>query len=89
MTYKDITVSFDSYEDMYNKTEIFFTKENLEEITNEELKNFRKENFDPYDFPITEEEYLENIEDYYFYQNEITTPKGEEVVAFGFYGNDY
>lgn len=37
---------------------------------------------------VTEEEYWDDV-DYEFFSESYTTPSGEEVVAFGYYGNDY
>ena len=37
---------------------------------------------------LTHEEYTEN-DRYYYYEQEYTTDNGDEVVAFGYYGNDW
>lgn len=80
-TYKGVTV------DWNHKRELF-TKENLEEITDEEIENFAAENFNKYEMPCSYNQYYDNIE-YETYKETFTTPKGEKVVSFGYYGQDY
>lgn len=77
-TYKDVTVD---YEDL-NK---LYTEENLAEITEEEIAKYMEEDFDYYELPITYGEWDEYFE-YEKYEDSYTTPNGETVVAFGYYG---
>lgn len=89
MTFKEITLKYDSYEDKEKKKEKFiYTKENLDEITEEDIAKFYEEEFDIYEFPLTFEDYKEKI-GYEQYYDEFITKSGEKVVAFGYYGNDY
>ena len=80
-TYKGVTV------DWNHKRELF-TKENLEEITDEEIENFAAENFNKYEMPCSYNQYYGDIE-YETYKETFITPKGEKVVSFGYYGQDY
>lgn len=89
ITYKDITVNYDNYEDKKMKIEQFFTLENFNEITNEDIEKFYDEEFDNYEFPLTYDEYNNSLEYYETYCEEYTTSNGDTVVAFGSYGNDY
>lgn len=77
-TYKDVTVD---YEDL-NK---LYTEENLAEITEEEVSTYIEEDFDYCELPITYGEWDEYFE-YEKYEDSYTTPNGETVVAFGYYG---
>lgn len=78
--YKDVTVD---YEDL-NK---LYTEENLAEITEEEIATYMEEDFDYYELPLTYGEWDEYFEDEK-YEDSYTTPNGETVVAFGYYGHD-
>lgn len=80
-TYKGITVDYD------NKSQLL-TKENLAEITDEDIEEYVNENFDRYEMPCKFDEYWDNLE-YETYHTSYTTKSGEVVTAFGYYGNDY
>ena len=80
-TYKDVTVDYKDLDKLY-------TEENLAEITEEEIATYMEEDFDYYELPITYGEWDEYFE-YEKYEDSYTTPNGETVVAFGYYGNDY
>ena len=80
-TYKDVTVDYEDLDKLY-------TEENLAEITEEEISTYMKEDFDYYNIPLTYEEW-DNHLDYEKYDDSYTTPNGETIVAFGYYGYDY
>lgn len=80
-TYKDVTVDYKDLDKLY-------TEENLAEITEDEIATYMEEDFDYYELPITYGEWDEYFE-YEKYEDSYTTPNGETVVAFGYYGNDY
>ena len=88
ITYKDMTVHYEDYEDKYKKMELFYTKENLEEITQEEIEDFVKNYFDRYEMPCTYNEWYDSL-DFETYCSEFTTQSNEVVIGFGFYGADY
>lgn len=64
------------------------TKENLDEITDEQIEEYFDKEYDYYEIPITFKEYEEYCEQYEEYDEEFSTPSGEKVVAFGYYGYD-
>ena len=70
--------------------EELITSKDIETIDQEEFKNFI-DNFDDYtEKPLAYREYLNNVgENYDTYTNVFTTPSGEKVVSFGYYGNDW
>ena len=71
-----------------DKIEELFTKENLDEITEEEIEQFVVP--DNYcDIPLTMEEYNDYVQEYYTYEKRYTTRGGERIVAFGYYGDDF
>lgn len=88
ITFKDVTVQYKDYEDKYEKMKTFYTKENLEEITQEEIDNYIEEDFDIHEIPCTYKEWQEYNEDMETYEDNFKTPSGEEVVSFGYYGYD-
>ena len=88
ITFKGTTVHYKDYEDKYEKMKAFYTKENLEKITQEEIDNYIEENFDIYDIPCTYKEWQGYSEEYETYKDDFKTPSGEEVVSFGYYGYD-
>ena len=79
-TYKDVTVDYKDLNKLY-------TEENLAEITEEEIQDYIENDFEYYELPITYEEWDEYFE-YEKYEDSYTTPNGETVVAFGYYGMD-
>ncbi len=81
-TYKDKTV------DSYEKQDEFYTKENLDEITQEDIEELLEENFDRYEMPCSYDEYYDDLQ-YETYEDTFTTPSGDKVVSFGYYGQDY
>ena len=87
ITFKGETVSFEGYNDREEKIKKFYTTENLSEITQEEIDEFLEEEFDIYETPCSYDEYFENIR-YETYETKHTTAKGEEIIAFGYYGYD-
>lgn len=80
-TYKGVTVNWE------NKKELV-TKENLAEITDKDIEDYINENFDRYEMPCSYNQYYDDIE-YETYETEFTTPQGEKVISFGYYGQDY
>lgn len=79
-TYKGISVEYKDINKLY-------TEENLAEITEDEISTYMEEDFDYYELPITYGEWDEYFE-YEKYEDSYTTPNGETVVAFGYYGMD-
>lgn len=69
--------------------EAHFTQENLDEITDEVLKEADDNcEIDYYfDVPVSYEEYMNSL-DLESYYEEFTTPENEVVVSFGYYGYD-
>ena len=88
ITFKGKTIKFSDWENCKEKIERLCTKENLSEITKQEIDSFLEGNFDIYEIPCSYNEYYDNI-DYETYKSTFTTPSGEKVVSFGYYGNDY
>lgn len=88
ITFKGTTVHYKDYEDKYKKMELFYTKENLEEITQEEIDDEIKNCFDRSEIPCTYKEWHDAL-DFETYCTEFKTPSNETVVSFGFYGQDY
>lgn len=79
-TYKDI---------QYKELEDMLTEEYLNEITKEQLQKFIDEDLEYYDMPLDYDKYWDSVsEEYEGYEESMTTPSGEEVVAFGYYGMD-
>lgn len=87
ITFKGNTISYDNWEDRENKIKSLTTEENLKEITQEEFEEFLNYNFDKYEMPCSYSEYYDDIE-YETYKSTFTTPSGERVVSFGYYGQD-
>lgn len=56
-------------------------------LLKEEIATYMEEDFDYYELPITYGEWDEYFE-YEKYEDSYTTPNGETVVAFGYYGMD-
>lgn len=85
-----IVTSYENYTDREHKMEELITSKDIETIDQEEFKNFI-DNFDDYtEKPLAYREYLNNVgENYDTYTNVFTTPSGEKVVSFGYYGNDW
>ena len=85
-----IVTSYENYTDREHKMEELITSKDIETIDQEEFENFI-DNFDDYtEKPLTYREYLNNVgENYDTYTNVFTTPSGEKVVSFGYYGNDW
>ena len=79
-TYKDVTVDYKYLNKLY-------TEENLAEITEEEIQDYIENDFEYYELPLTYGEWDEYFE-YEKYEDSYTTPNGETVVAFGYYGMD-
>lgn len=68
--------------------EDLFTTENLNELTEEDVEKWLEDNYDRYIVPCTFEEYYQDLE-LETYCERYTTPNGEKIVAFGYYGNDW
>lgn len=81
-TYKGISATYK------DKDEKFYTPENLAEITEQDVEEYLDGDYDSYEVPMTCDEYNDTME-YETYQETFTTPNGEKVVAFGYYGNNY
>lgn len=79
-TYNNMTVEYEDLDKLY-------TKENLDKITDDEIQKYLDEDFDYYEIPITYEEWDEYFE-YEKYEETYETDKGEQIVAFGYYGYD-
>ncbi len=88
ITFRGTTVRYEDYEDKYKKMELFYTKENLEEITQEEIDYFVENYFNRYEMPCTYDEWYDSL-DFETYCSEFKTSSDETVVSFGFYGQDY
>ena len=88
ITFKGITVHYENYEDKYKKMDTFYTKENLDAVTQEEIDNYIEEEFGIYKIPCTYKEWQEYREEYEKYKDDFKTPSGEEIVSFGYYGYD-
>lgn len=88
ITFKGQTVHYEDWKDKYKKIDDFCTDDNLNEITEEEVGEYFKSNFDRYEMPCTYDEYYDDLE-YETYKTKFTTPKGESVISFGYYGQNY
>lgn len=80
-TYKGVSVKYDNLNELY-------TEENLNEITQEEIEEFLGNEYDYWELPLTYEEW-DGLFDYEKYEDSYTTPNGDEVISFGYYGSDY
>lgn len=65
-----------------------YSLENLTEITQEQRDEWLENCDDNSLKPMSYDEYWDSLE-YETYEETFTTPSGEKVVAFGYYGNDY
>ena len=90
ISFYGIVTSYENYTDREHKMEELITSKDIETIDQEEFENFI-DNFDDYtEKPLAYREYLNNVgENYDTYTNVFTTPSGEKVVSFGYYGNDW
>lgn len=66
--------------------EELYSPENLNLFTTEEVEEF-KQGLDYYDKGLTYDEYYDDI-NYETYEETYTTPSGDKIVAFGYYGNN-
>lgn len=85
MVYEYNGVKYSSRDDM-------LTDDNIAGITDEEIQNYLNNNSDYYyDCPLSYDEFWGSVENYGYegFEQTFTTPGKEEVVAFGYYGNDY
>lgn len=90
ISFYGIVTSYEDYTDREHKMEKLITDRDIETIDQEEFENF-VDNYDYYnEKPLTYREYLDAVgENYEIYTNIFTTPSGEKVVSFGYYGNDW
>lgn len=89
ITYNGKTIAFDgTWKDSSEKAKEFYTTENLNKYSLDEVMKYRKEHVSDGDTPMTREEYLDETE-LETYKEDFTTDKGEEIVAFGTFGQDY
>lgn len=84
MTFKGEKIIFDNNSDWREKRQTFYTPENLNEITQEEIDKYMEES----DNFQSKEDFFNDYELESYKQNYIT-PNGEEIVAFGKFGSDY
>ena len=88
ITFNGKTVNYTDWEDKEQKIKEMMTDEELSKITETEIDKYLEESFDKYEMPCSYEDYYGNME-YETYKTDFVTPKGEEVVSFGYYGNSY
>ena len=87
--FKGEIIQFDgSWKDRDEKVNALCTEENLSEITQTEIDKFVKANSYVRDIPCGYDEYFDSFEYLETYEEKYTTPKGEEIIAFGCYGYD-
>ena len=87
ITFKEEVISFYfTYQDRDSKKEKYMTEENLAEITQEEIDEFIEKCDYVRELPCGYEEYFDSFEYLSTYVEHYTTPKGEEIIAFGCYG---
>ena len=86
--YKGVIKNYENHKDKNKKIREFMSKEEIELITEEEVKEYYEKNIDRYDLPITIEKYFddENLETY---KKDYTTENGDKIVVFGKYGSDW
>ena len=86
--YKGVIKNYENHKDKNKKIREFMSKEEIELITDEEVKEYYEKNIDRYDLPITIEKYFddENLETY---KKDYTTENGDKIVVFGKYGSDW
>lgn len=90
LNYNGKTIGFDGWKDKLEKIKEFYTEENLSEVTQEEIDEYLENEDDTLSLPLTCEEYDDYIgERFEMFNEELETPKGEKVVSFGYYGNDW
>lgn len=90
LNYKGKTIEFDDWKDKCEKRKQFYTEENLSEVTQEEIDEYLENENDTLSLPLTYEEYDDYIcERFDIFNKKLETPKGEKVVSFGYYGNDW
>ncbi len=89
ITYNGKIIAFDgTWKDSNEKIKELRTAENLNKYSLDEVMAYRKEHVSDGCIPMTEEEYYDTTE-LETYQEDFTTDKGEEIVAFGTFGQDY
>lgn len=82
--YKDIEFNWDDRETA------LYTKENLDSITDKDIEEYEENELDIYEYPTSFDDYWNYFEERLeTYTDSFKTPNGEEVVAFGTYGNDW
>ena len=76
---------------IYPNRDAMYNEENIAAITEEQINDWLKNCDDSYERPLTYDEYWNSVEEdcYEGFEQTFTTPGKEEVVAFGYYGNDY
>lgn len=84
MTFKGEKIIFDDTSDWRKKRQTLYTPENLNEITQEEIDKYMEES----DNFQSKEDFFDDYE-LETYEENYTTPNGEEIIAFGKYGSDY
>ena len=88
LTYKGVTVPY-TWKTWDEDIKAFYTPENLNEFTKEQVQELIEEGLDDEDKLLSYDEYFEKHDEYYeTFDHTYTTPNGEEVVAFGYYGHD-
>ena len=84
MIFKNEKITFKDFNDWKKKREMLYTPENLNEITQEEINAYLEDNDDM----KTKNAFFDEC-DLETYTQSYITPKGEEIIVFGKYGNDY
>ena len=76
---------------IYPNRDAMYNEENIAAITEEQINDWLENCDDSCERPLTYDEYWNSVEEdcYEGFEQTFTTPGKEEVVAFGYYGNDY
>ena len=87
ITYDGKVIPYTNWQDKIDKIDALCTPENLAKITEDDINEYLA----AYSYDIgllSYESYWDKIEEYETYKEDFTTPNGEKVVAFGYYGQD-
>lgn len=75
----------------YPNRDALYTEENIATITEKQIKDWLENCDDNYIRPLTYDEYWDSVEAdcYEGFEESFTTPNGEKVISFGYYGDNY
>lgn len=88
ITYENKVIPYTDWQDRRDKVDALCTPENLAKITEDDINEYLEAC--SYDIGVLSyESYWDKTDEYETYKEDFTTPNGEKVVAFVYYGNDY